>query len=268
MTEGHKARLRCFLLTMNSAYDEEDGDFKFTRVSKRTKTAAVEPEPAPAPVPPPKKTKKAKERDEDVISTARKSRARKMSFSTPVEQKDAPNVPRKRKTTRSSTERAQNGDDSMAQPGNDTTNHDSLDLVGGSGVVEKGDKSIVPAEDSNQSIISNSDSTKQGTMISLPFSDTPVANRNKEMRKKGTGARRSSLGMRGRRASSLIDNGHSAIPHREVETSEFYKHIEAEGLSEPRRMKQVMTWTGERMLGEKPSHGNLNSTEQQVSLAG
>ena len=65
--------------------------------------------------------------------------------------------------------------------------------------------------------------------------------------------------MRGRRASSLIENGHSAIPHREVESSEFYKHIEAGGLSEPRRMKQLLTWTGERALGDKPSHGDPDS---------
>ncbi|KAH8839590.1 hypothetical protein MCOR01_008781 [Pyricularia oryzae] len=60
--------------------------------------------------------------------------------------------------------------------------------------------------------------------IALPFSDTPIMDRNKELRRKGgaggNGARRSSLGMRGRRASSLIENGHSAIPHREVNAGE------------------------------------------------
>jgi kinetochore protein Mis13/DSN1 len=94
-------------------------------------------------------------------------------------------------------------------------------------------------------------------MIALPFSDTPVINRNKEFRKKGgaSGSRRSSLGMRGRRASSLLDNGQSALPHREVDPSEFYKYISAEGLSEPRRMKQLLIWCGERALSEKPPHG-------------
>lgn len=98
--------------------------------------------------------------------------------------------------------------------------------------------------------------------IALPFSDTPVINRNKEMRKKGGngGSRRSSLGMRGRRASSLIENGHSAIPHKEVDPSEFYKHIEAESLLEPRRMKQLLTWCGERALCEKPPHGSRGSS--------
>lgn len=107
--------------------------------------------------------------------------------------------------------------------------------------------------------------------VSLPFADTPIIRRNKEMRKGAeNGSRRSSLGMRGRRASSLIDSGKSdgkegslpsiynmtellvALPHDEVDSSEFYKHIES-NLTEPRRMKQLLTWCGTRALGEKPS---------------
>jgi kinetochore protein Mis13/DSN1 len=46
--------------------------------------------------------------------------------------------------------------------------------------------------------------------IMLPFADTPVITRNKEMRKGNKdGHRRSSTGLRGRRASSLIDSGMS-----------------------------------------------------------
>ena len=100
--------------------------------------------------------------------------------------------------------------------------------------------------------------TSNSKKIALPFSDTPIINRNKEMRKK-TGGRRSSLGMRGRRASSLLDSGNSAIPHREVDPAEFYKHIEADGPSEPRRMKQLLMWCGERALAKKPKLGSLNS---------
>jgi predicted esterase len=109
---------------------------------------------------------------------------------------------------------------------------------------------------------SSSSAQPQSQMIALPFSDTPIINRNKEFRKKGgaAGSRRSSLGMRGRRASSLIDNGHSALPHREVDPAEFYKYIAAEGLSEPRRMKQLLIWCGERALSEKPPHGSRGSS--------
>ena len=46
--------------------------------------------------------------------------------------------------------------------------------------------------------------------IMLPFADTPVITRNKEMRKGSKDShRRSSTGLRGRRASSLIDSGMS-----------------------------------------------------------
>ncbi|KAF4345435.1 kinetochore mis13 [Fusarium beomiforme] len=100
----------------------------------------------------------------------------------------------------------------------------------------------------------------QSATIALPMSDTPIINRNKEMRKKGGNSnRRSSLGNRGRRASSLIESGQTAIPHREVNPADFYKHIEAEGLTEPRRMKQLLTWCGERAMSGKPPHGTPNS---------
>ncbi|RKK24034.1 hypothetical protein BFJ66_g17256, partial [Fusarium oxysporum f. sp. cepae] len=100
----------------------------------------------------------------------------------------------------------------------------------------------------------------QSATIDLPMSDTPIINRNKEMRKKGGNSnRRSSLGSRGRRASSLIESGQTAIPHREVNPADFYKHIAAEGLTESRRMKQLLTWCGERALVGKPPHGTPNS---------
>ena len=115
------------------------------------------------------------------------------------------------------------------------------------------------------------------TKIALPFSDTPIIRKNKAMRE-GKGNRRSSLGLRGRRASSLIDSGNSngectqrwhlesrqaliatlALPHSEVEVSDFYKHIESEGLPEPRRMRQLLTWCATRAMGEQ-SEGSSDS---------
>ena len=55
------------------------------------------------------------------------------------------------------------------------------------------------------------------------------------------------------------------MPHDEVESSEFYKHIASDGLSEPRRMKQLLTWCATRAMGEKP----MFSTEDgNARLAG
>ncbi|KAG7408594.1 Kinetochore protein mis13 [Fusarium oxysporum f. sp. rapae] len=96
--------------------------------------------------------------------------------------------------------------------------------------------------------------------VALPVSDTPIINRNKEMPKKeGNSNRRSSLGNSGRRASSLIESDQTAIPDQEVNPADYYKHIEAEDLTEPRHMKQLLTWCGERALAMKPPHGTPNS---------
>lgn len=53
---------------------------------------------------------------------------------------------------------------------------------------------------------------RSATKIALPFADTPVIRKNKAMREArgGVGERRSSLGLRGRRASSLIDSCNSS----------------------------------------------------------
>ncbi|EGD96821.1 hypothetical protein TESG_04251 [Trichophyton tonsurans CBS 112818] len=106
------------------------------------------------------------------------------------------------------------------------------------------------------------------TKIALPFADTPVIQRNKDMRKEKSrkGQRRSSLSLRGRRASSLIDSGVSnALPHDKVDTAHFYKHIASEGLPEPRRMRQLLTWCATRALGEKPT--GSRSEDESARLA-
>ena len=42
-----------------------------------------------------------------------------------------------------------------------------------------------------------------------------------------------------------------ALPHEEVSTSEFFKHISAE-MTEPRRMRCLLGWCGTRKLPPKP----------------
>jgi len=44
----------------------------------------------------------------------------------------------------------------------------------------------------------------------------------------------------------------AALPHQEVEIPDFYKHIESDGLPEPRRMRQLLTWCATRALDAKP----------------
>lgn len=244
-------------LTQPETYDEEDDGFVFTRASKRTKTAPAKSEPAPAATTTPapgtakrgRKPKESKPRDEDVTATEKKPAGRRMSFSTPKAEPDNAALPKKRKTTRSSTGKTGNPDEAP-NASRARTNGENKDR-----------------HETEPGMETSANSNRNGTIISLPFSDTPIINRNKEMRKKGgNGVRRSSLGLRGRRASSLIDSGHSAIPHREVETSEFYKHIEGQ-LAEPRRMKQLLIWTGERCLvGEEKGLGDPHRAAAKAGM--
>ncbi|KAL2126415.1 hypothetical protein VTI74DRAFT_963 [Chaetomium olivicolor] len=288
--------------TAAAVYNEHDGDFMFTRGSKRVKTAAPpvieepepepesepEPRPAPAPAPvkrgvgrPPKGGAKrgapspAAEPAPAAVPSSGRTRAaataagpttrraskRKSSFENAPPQEEELAVP-KSKTRRKATEKKapQRGVRSAQVNGAQQRIEEEEE--------EEEQATVLPRQRQPQRQEStpradiSATSHSQSQMIALPFSDTPIINRNKEFRKKGgaSGSRRSSLGMRGRRASSLIDNGHSALPHREVDPSEFYKYIAAEGLSEPRRMKQLLIWCGERALSEKPPHGSVGSS--------
>ncbi|TQS37312.1 hypothetical protein Golomagni_02217 [Golovinomyces magnicellulatus] len=223
-------------------YDEEDDDFVFTRVSKRVKKQPLAPEVTPVTVT--KKSRKSKnqpvEHDHESNTAIRKPKEGKRCLSTPKSENNVV-VSKRREADSSSTRTIPN-----AEKRRDN------DEIGLAENYAQGSKRTPHLR-----------LQKQSTIVPLPLSDTPVISRNKEFRKKARGSdRRSSLGLRGRRASSLIDSGRSAIPHHEVETSDFYKHIEVEGLSEPRRMKQLLTWVGERCMGPKPSHGDPDSAAE------
>ena len=198
--------------------------------------------------------------DDDVFFTktsaagGRIQSRRKASPDAAVEEPQA-KVPRK--GTRRSTRTAPNADDDVlpaSQTGSEVAEPRTNGATGRKAATKKG-KAARSTRAATEDVSSHQDPPVASSKIALPMSDTPIINRNKEMRKKGGTTRRSSLGSRGRRASSLIENGQAAIPHREVNPAEFYKHIASDGLSEPRRMKQLLTWCGERSLVEKQPHG-------------
>lgn len=209
--------------------------------------------------------------EQESVGAKPKRGKKKMSFSTPAADEKQPT----RKSRRLSPE-AQD-----ATPKARTRRKDEIDLTTGDNEVPQASdprpeiaiSANVTADGTNQPEDSQNEQPGRhsGTKIALPFADTPVIRRNKEMREnKGKkGERRSSLSLRGRRASSLIETGSSngriddpfeatgltkftALPHNEVEVSDFYKHIEAEGLPEPRRMRQLLTWCATRSLDQKP----------------
>ncbi len=62
----------------------------------------------------------------------------------------------------------------------------------------------------------------------------------------------------------MAPNNELAVPHKEVGVAEFHKHISGQGLSEPRRMKQLLTWCGARALGDKPSYSDGDVSARQA----
>lgn len=260
-------------LILLAAYDEEDDGFAFTRTrAKKAKAAPVLPttieedkqesKVEPAPTKRPKKKSEGSPSAPAMESDTKVGKRRSARHSSEHEKgsADPPTLQvKKRRKDRGSSEMKADQKDEKSQTQHEPPPHEA-------------------ARDHAQPIEITFDATK----IALPFADTPRIQRNKDMRKTNA-ARRSSLGLRGRRASSLIDSGKStgnavfrqyndgstdsetAMPHDEVESSEFYKHIESDGLSEPRRMKQLLTWCGTRALGEKPS---FSSEDSNARLAG
>lgn len=276
----------------SAVYDEQDGDFLFTR-NKKQKTLlknppplAAAPEPEPEPVSPPAPVEKrgrgrpstGKKRVSSPIDRdgegpkAKRPMRRKLDSSpaTPDEPLASSKKQPLRKSTRLSTDKVVENAGAEKVASNGFTTDTKPERENGtrkkSGRPSR-KKVDHPVAEDDQATPEATDKTLEkdptAMKITLPFSDTPINNRNKEFRKKGGGGggggRRSSMSMRGRRASSLIESGHSAIPHREVDTSEFFKHIEAEGLSEPRRMMQLLTWCAERALSEKPKIGTVGA---------
>ncbi|EXK78201.1 hypothetical protein FOQG_17125 [Fusarium oxysporum f. sp. raphani 54005] len=299
MSNEHGRRLSKRLAAAAATDYEHDADFAFVRKSKRIKTNKTdEPKPEAVPEPKAEPVKKptngrpaAKQRaakapttngtiveeeppEKETSATTkpimRKSSRRKAIVDTSDEREIK--VPKRPSTSRSTRRSGEAQEKETSQPAPASIPEPELEpqpetvpqaapASRANGAPKKrgsGAKPTRPPPDWDKS--PQRKPPVQSATITLPMSDTPIINRNKEMRKKGGNSnRRSSLGNRGRRASSLIESGQTAIPHREVNPADFYKHIEAEGLTEPRRMKQLLTWCGERALVGKPPHGTPNS---------
>ncbi|KAJ6440386.1 pgaD-like domain-containing protein [Purpureocillium lavendulum] len=245
---------------------EQDDDFQFVRKSKRAKTEEQEPPKKTGRGRPSAKDKKARELSSisetpkaassaaaaSATGGTRKSSRRKPSIDAPEEPQPPQQQAPKRATRQS---KRLSGDDAEEAKTNGASRKQRGRAKGRRAQVEE----AVDEEEEEEAVDeSPPQAPVESTKIALPMSDTPIINRNKDMRRKGNSNRRSSLGSRGRRASSLIESGQTAIPHREVDPAEFYKHIEAD-LVEPRRMKQLLMWCGERALAAKPPLGTPNS---------
>lgn len=173
-----------------AAYDENDDGFQFSRArSKKT-----QPKAPPAAEPTQERSKPAPTRRKrnsvsapaPVESDVPVKRRRSARLSEDKEQIMPAPEPKPRRTRKPAA----------AEPKVSGDQDDGVDFVGG--VRTPGNELHVEKKRDG------------ATKIALPFADTPIIRRNKEMRKGSSqGHRRSSAGMRGRRASSLIDSGAS-----------------------------------------------------------
>ena len=202
------------------AYDEEDAGFAFTRTrAKKAKAEPTQPaiveEAAPSKEPEPAPQKRPRKRSEDKPSAAltnneqeKSTRRSTRNSGGSQEETDPPTLAVKKRRKRGSDEREKTPAASE-EHANDASRRQE------------------PEQDHTHPIQISSDSTQ----IALPFADTPIIRRNQEMRRGvGSASRRSSLGNRGRRASSLIDTGksngtflYSKIMAFGVDTAQHYR---------------------------------------------
>ncbi|KEF62195.1 uncharacterized protein A1O9_00167 [Exophiala aquamarina CBS 119918] len=259
-------------------YDEDDDGFLFNRVKKpkappqgteETQSALSTQAAAPKSDP---LNEKAVQPASEAAKAVDKKRRKRLSFSTPNTKAD-PSVRRSKRLSRENVERDKSplprvdksAKSKQGRPPREPVVQIPTPSESQSQSLPPQTSQPLPSPNPQPPLESQSQSETEtaptqeadhsATKIALPFADTPVIKRNKAMRegKSGKGERRSSLGLRGRRASSLIETGNSnALPHNEVESPDFYKHIESEGLLEPRRMRQLLTWCATRVLDEKP----------------
>lgn len=199
-------------------FDEEDEEgFQFTRVAPKKARSSLDAAPKlnpsienTAPQPSPKRGRPRKMRSDvgnDGAGDAEvptpevgvKKSTRSTRKAAPIEPEPEPEG-----VTRSTRKQTQ----AEAAP---TRQHDQPEPAPGDKKRKKGRPAKSKPEERNGFVSPEPQTAK----ISLPMADTPVMQKNKEMRTKKSekGNRRSSLGMRGRRASSLIDSGTSNGKH-------------------------------------------------------
>lgn len=210
-------------------YDEDDDGFVFARVKKqkpkpkpqtpaKSSDAAVPPSPTPSQqakvtrhkspastfaVPALPSTQRMTQnvplQHEDGTGEPSKKKRKRMSFSTPAPKSRQP----VRRSKRLSSEHNNPDGSPLTTMPTETLKSTKIRR-------DKGSTAQPPAAATSPAQAGHEEE-HSSTTIALPFADTPVITRNKAMREGKTtkGDRRSSLGLRGRRASSLIDSGTS-----------------------------------------------------------
>lgn len=217
-------------LTLIKAYDEDDDGFTFSRVKKSKKPRQSNHGVAPAMTSTatmaeapgiqnnkPKSRRRpsaelaGRQQDEVENATTAKKRRNKMSFSTPNTKEPV------RRSKRLSSETVAREGSPAAASGPAQVKSEKRRKRESKEIQHQRPPEANGTEDTAEDVTQKAgieeapEADHSGTKIALPFADTPVIRRNKAMRegKSVKNDRRSSLGLRGRRASSLIDSGNS-----------------------------------------------------------
>ncbi|CAG8603468.1 1056_t:CDS:2, partial [Diversispora eburnea] len=115
-----------------------------------------------------------------------------------------------------------------------------------------------PLETPKKPVLQSSSKQLQESIIHIPLKETPMIQKNKDIRQK---RRRSSFEKRGKRASS-IGNGFAANPHPDVKSNEFFRHIQPD-LPGPKKLRQLLTWCGKRAMNDsKTKDDDQDSAEK------
>ena len=172
-------------LTKTATYDEEDDGFIF----RRTRST---------------KAKTALDQARSIEVETHRPPPKRKTFLTPVTAEKDQREPIRRKSPREA--KSETKGSSGRVPNEPKEHHVSQPYVRKQADQSHrtNDDSIAFVGETQAAAAAARDTTK----IQIPFADTPVINRNKQLRQQhGQGHRRSSVGLRGRRASSLIDSG-------------------------------------------------------------
>lgn len=191
--------------------DDEDSDgFKFTRM--RAKKARAEPAPQIQPI--------EEDKHENTPQAAPVKRTRKRPSGSPkptaTEKADKPEP--RRRSPRNSGDKDLVAEEEPPVPTLEVKKKRRPKNDGSEETRKSSQKHDQATSIQSQESTSTSEPPRRQPVdkplepikVSLPFADTPIIRRNQEMRRGvENGSRRSSLGQRGRRASSLIDSGKS-----------------------------------------------------------
>lgn len=214
-----------------TAYDEDADGFQFSR-SKAKKTRAKSPARLPAKASkvasPPPATTASKDTAPEKPVPSESSRGKRSAPEAQVEEQDQPQRRRSKRLSGDKVEplprpttKSRAPPKTKAKTSAKTAPKDAVKdaVTAAEEEVPRGRDMMTPAPSEPRAVSprrvqqlrdEEGEQPKGPTKIALPFADTPVIQRNKEMRKNSAqGGRRSSAGMRGRRASSLIDAGTS-----------------------------------------------------------